>query len=74
MSTMTALRSRHLLGIAELEPGEIELILETAVAMKEDRHAADQESADDARPHRRSICSSRRARARACRSSSPKNG
>jgi aspartate carbamoyltransferase catalytic subunit len=35
MSTMTALRSRHLLGITELEPGEIELILETAVAMKE---------------------------------------
>jgi aspartate carbamoyltransferase catalytic subunit len=35
MSTMTALRSRHLLGITELDPGEIELILETAVAMKE---------------------------------------
>ena len=35
MSTVTALRSRHLLGITELEPGEIELILETAVAMKE---------------------------------------
>jgi aspartate carbamoyltransferase catalytic subunit len=35
MSTLTALRSRHLLGITELEPGEIELILETAVAMKE---------------------------------------
>jgi len=35
MSTLTALRSRHLLGITELDPGEIELILETAVAMKE---------------------------------------
>ena len=35
MSTVTALRSRHLLGITELEPAEIELILETAVAMKE---------------------------------------
>jgi aspartate carbamoyltransferase catalytic subunit len=31
----TALRSRHLLGIAELDPAEIELILDTAVAMKE---------------------------------------
>src|SRR6185295_12058723 len=35
MSTLTALRHRHLLGIADLEPGEIELILETALAMKE---------------------------------------
>jgi len=35
MSTATALRSRHLLGIADLDPGEIELILETALAMKE---------------------------------------
>jgi len=35
MSTATALRSRHLLGIAELEPAEIELILETSLAMKE---------------------------------------
>jgi aspartate carbamoyltransferase catalytic subunit len=35
MSTATALRSRHLLGIADLEPGEIELILDTALAMKE---------------------------------------
>ena len=31
----TALRSRHLLGIEELEPGEIDLILDTALAMKE---------------------------------------
>ncbi len=29
------LRSRHLLGIADVEPDEIELILETALAMKE---------------------------------------
>jgi aspartate carbamoyltransferase catalytic subunit len=29
------LRSRHLLGIADLEPGEIRLILDTAEAMKE---------------------------------------
>ena len=29
------LRSRHLLGIADLEPGEIGLILDTALAMKE---------------------------------------
>jgi aspartate carbamoyltransferase catalytic subunit len=35
MTTATALRSRHLLGIEELEPGEIELILDTATAMKE---------------------------------------
>jgi aspartate carbamoyltransferase catalytic subunit len=31
----TALRSRHLLGIADLDPQEIELILDTALAMKE---------------------------------------
>jgi aspartate carbamoyltransferase catalytic subunit len=31
----TALRSRHLLGIADLEPDEIELVLDTALAMKE---------------------------------------
>ena len=31
----TALRSRHLLGIAQMEPDEIELVLETALAMKE---------------------------------------
>jgi aspartate carbamoyltransferase catalytic subunit len=31
----TALKSRHLLGIADLEPGEIQLILDTALAMKE---------------------------------------
>jgi aspartate carbamoyltransferase catalytic subunit len=35
MSAATALRSRHLLGIADLQPEEIELILETSVAMKE---------------------------------------
>jgi aspartate carbamoyltransferase catalytic subunit len=35
MSTVTALKHRHLLGIAELDPGEIDLILETARAMKE---------------------------------------
>ena len=35
MSVATALRSRHLLGIDELEPGEIALILDTALAMKE---------------------------------------
>jgi aspartate carbamoyltransferase catalytic subunit len=35
MTTATALRGRHLLGIAELESDEIELILHTAVAMKE---------------------------------------
>jgi aspartate carbamoyltransferase catalytic subunit len=35
MSAATALRSRHLLGISELEPSEIELVLDTAVAMKE---------------------------------------
>ena len=34
-TTATALRSRHLLGIAQLEPDEIELVLETALAMKE---------------------------------------
>jgi len=35
MTAVTALRSRHLLGIADLEPAEIDLILETALAMKE---------------------------------------
>jgi len=35
MSVATGLRSRHLLGIADLEPDEIDLILETALAMKE---------------------------------------
>ena len=35
MSGVTTLRSRHLLGIEDLEPGEISLILDTAVAMKE---------------------------------------
>ena len=35
MSDVTTLRSRHLLGIEDLEPGEISLILSTAVAMKE---------------------------------------
>jgi len=35
MTAATRLRSRHLLGIADLEPDEIELILDTAVAMKE---------------------------------------
>jgi len=35
MSTATALRSRHLLGIFDLEPDEIDLVLDTALAMKE---------------------------------------
>jgi len=35
MSTATALRSRHLLGIEHLERDEIDLILDTALAMKE---------------------------------------
>jgi aspartate carbamoyltransferase catalytic subunit len=35
MTTATALKSRHLLGIQDLEAPEIELILETALAMKE---------------------------------------
>jgi aspartate carbamoyltransferase catalytic subunit len=35
MTPATALRSRHLLGITDVEPDEIELILETALAMKE---------------------------------------
>jgi aspartate carbamoyltransferase catalytic subunit len=35
MSTTTTLRSRHLLGISELEADEIDLILQTALAMKE---------------------------------------
>ena len=34
-TTVTALRSRHLLGIAGMEPDEIELVLDTALAMKE---------------------------------------
>jgi aspartate carbamoyltransferase catalytic subunit len=35
MTTATTLRNRHLLGIAELDAPEIELVLETALAMKE---------------------------------------
>jgi aspartate carbamoyltransferase catalytic subunit len=35
VTTATALRSRHLLGIEQLDAGEIELVLETALAMKE---------------------------------------
>ncbi len=35
MSDAHLLRSRHLLGIEDLDPGEISLILNTAVAMKE---------------------------------------
>ena len=35
MTEITALRSRHLLGIQDLEPSEIDLILQTARAMKE---------------------------------------
>jgi aspartate carbamoyltransferase catalytic subunit len=35
MTAATTLHSRHLLGIADLEPPEIELVLETALAMKE---------------------------------------
>ncbi len=35
MTELTRLRSRHLLGIADLAPDEIELILNTAEAMKE---------------------------------------
>ena len=33
-ATATALRSRHLLGIADLQPDEIRLVLDTAAAMK----------------------------------------
>jgi len=35
MTTTTTLRSKHLLGIANLEPDEIDLIIQTATAMKE---------------------------------------
>ena len=36
MSTATTtLRSRHLLGISELDPGEIDLVMQTSLAMKE---------------------------------------
>jgi len=35
MTTATALRSRHLLGIADMDPSEIQLVLDTALAMKE---------------------------------------
>ena len=47
------LRSRHLLSIADLTPNEIMLILETAQAMKGDRHAPDQEGSDVAWQDRR---------------------
>ena len=49
----SALKSRHLLGIAGLDADEITLILDTAEAMKEIGSRADQESADAARPHGR---------------------
>ena len=74
MSTTTALRSRHLLGIEDLEPDEIELILDTADAMKEIGDAADQEGADAARQDGRQSLLSSRARARGCRSRWPKSG
>jgi aspartate carbamoyltransferase catalytic subunit len=35
MTTATALKSRHLLGIEDLDAGEIELVLDTAMVMKE---------------------------------------
>ena len=35
MTSITTLRSRHLLGINELDAGEIDLILQTSLAMKE---------------------------------------
>ena len=35
MTTAAALRSRHLLGIAKLDPPEIDLILETVHAVDE---------------------------------------
>ncbi|HYN09378.1 MAG TPA: aspartate carbamoyltransferase catalytic subunit [Vicinamibacterales bacterium] len=35
MTAATTLHTRHLLGIADLDPSEIELVLETALAMKE---------------------------------------
>ena len=35
MTAAVTLRTRHLLGIADLDPSEIELVLETSVAMKE---------------------------------------
>ena len=35
MTTATALRSRHLLGIDQLDPSEIDLVMQTASAMKE---------------------------------------
>ena len=47
------LKSRHLLGIADLGADEIALILDTADAMKEIGGRADQEGADAARPHGR---------------------
>jgi len=33
MTTATALRSRHLLGIDQLDPSEIDLVMQTASAM-----------------------------------------
>jgi len=68
MSTVTALRSRHLLGIEELDPDEIGLILDTATAMKEVGTRAIKKV-----PTLRGRCSSSRARARACRSSLPRS-
>jgi len=35
MTTATALRSRHLLGIHELDPAEIDVVMQTSAAMKE---------------------------------------
>ena len=48
----TRLRGKDLLGIAELDPEEILLMLDTAEAMKEVSSAADQEGARAARQDR----------------------
>ena len=64
---------KDLLGIADLTPTEITLILDTAEAMKEIVGAADQEGAGAARARRSSTCSSSRRRARGRRSRSPRS-
>ena len=74
MTSATALRSRHLLGIADLDPDEIDLVLDTALAMKEIGTRSIKKVPDAARPHGRQPVLRGRARGRGSRSSWPRSG
>ena len=72
-AAVTALRRKDLLGISDLAPDEISLILDTAEAMKEVGERPSRRFRRCA-ARRSSICSSSRARALGRRSRSRKNG